>query len=227
MNKDDETAIKALRNRATLLMREWNRPDHLFKLDKDRVTLLVVDMQNFVCSPRDGHPLPDVNEVIKNINILVDHCHRMKIPVIWIRQNLTIDGKGSDAGLYPLFHRKPLSEDVCNRSRGTEIFGDLHYDHVLDRQVIKNRYSAFIRDASNLYETLKSLERSQLMIAGLAANVCVESTVRDAMQLDYEVILVNNATSTFDEVLLEATLINVKLFFGDVRSTEEVLEELQ
>jgi ureidoacrylate peracid hydrolase len=98
---------------------------------------------------------------------------------------------------------------------------------VLDYQVIKNRYSAFIRGASNLDETLKSLNRTQLIIAGLAANVCVESNVRDAMQLDYEIILVKNATATFDEVLLEATLTNVKLFFGDVRSTEEVLEELR
>jgi ureidoacrylate peracid hydrolase len=227
LKTDNEEIVTAIRNRAELLLREWNRPEHLYKLDKDRAVFIVIDMQNFVCSPGDGQPLSGLNEVIRNINTLADHFHDSGIPVIWIRQNFTGDEKENDAGLYPLFHRKPLSGEVCNRSRGTEISADLHYDNALDIQVPKNRYSAFIRGASNLEEILKSLNRNQLIIAGLAANVCVESTARDAMQLDYEVILVKNATSTFDEILLEATLTNVKIFFGDVRSTEEVLEELR
>jgi ureidoacrylate peracid hydrolase len=227
MEKNEEIAITTLRNKAASLVREWNRPVHLFKLDRGRAALILIDMQNFVCSPGDGRLLPGVNEVIRNINMLADHCHGNNIPVIWLRQNFTIDEKGSDAGLYPLFHRKPLSGDICNRSTATEICRELHYDPALDREVLKKRYSAFSRGASNLGETLRLLNRNQLIIAGIAANVCVESTVRDAMQLDYEVILVKNATTTFDEVLLEATFTNVKLFFGDVRDAEEVLEELR
>jgi hypothetical protein len=38
-------------------------------------------------------------------------------------------------------------------------------------------------------EGLGSLMRGQLMAAGVAANVCVESTARDAMQLDYVVMI--------------------------------------
>ncbi len=58
------------------------------------------------------------------------------------------------------------------------------------------------------------------------ANVCVESTVRDAMLLDYEVILVSDAIAAMDRVVLEVTLMNTRLFFGDVRDTATVLEDL-
>jgi len=40
--------------------------------------------------------------------------------------------------------------------------------------------------------------------------------VRDAMQLDYEVILLRDCTSSFDGLLFEAMPGNVTLFFGDV-----------
>jgi len=227
MKKKKNPAIRHLRNRAAFLMREWNRPEHLFRPDKEKAVFIVIDMQNFCCSPREGRFLQSMDDVIRNINLLADHCHKEKIPVIWIRQSFNIDQNKSDAGLYPLFHRRPLSEEICNGSRGTEIYEELHFDRGIDCEVIKNRYSPFATGASNINEILRTLERNQLLIAGLAANVCVESTARDAMQRDYEVILLRDATAAFDEILFEATLTNIGLFFGDVRRTYEVLDELE
>jgi ureidoacrylate peracid hydrolase len=223
---DHQNAVDTLRGSAARLINEWGRPGHLFAPDRERAAFIVIDMQNFACQPHGGHVLPGIREAGDTINRVADQCRRLRIPVVWIRQNFTVDEKGNDAGLYPLFHRQPLSGDLCNRSWGTGIHRELHYDPALDHQLFKNRYSPFIPGASNLAETLKSLGRRQLIIAGVAANVCVESTVRDAMQLDYEVILLRDGISTFDELLLEATLANVRLFFGDVRTSEEVLEAL-
>jgi len=220
---DHEKAIDTLRGGVARLIKEWDRPEHLFAPDRERAAFIVIDMQNFACLPHGGNSLPGIEEIVNTINRVVHHCRRIRIPVVWIRQNYTLDEKGSDAGLYPRFHRQPLSADLCNRSAGTEIYRELQYDPALDHQVFKNRYSPFIPGASNLAETLKSLGRSQLIIAGVAANVCVESTVRDAMQHDYEVILLRDGTSTFDDLLFEAMLANVRLFFGDVRTSEEVL----
>lgn len=152
MEKSEEEVINLLRSKVALLLREWNRPEHLFSLDADRAVLLVIDMQNFVGSPRVGPAFPSSGEVIRNINTLVDHCHGMMIPVIWIRQNFTV--RESEAGFYPLFHRGPFSGEVYNSSQGTEICEDLHYNPALDHQVTKNGYSAFSRGASNLEDTL-------------------------------------------------------------------------
>ncbi|MCX5977081.1 MAG: isochorismatase family protein [Coprothermobacterota bacterium] len=82
-------------------------------------------------------------------------------------------------------------------------------------------------DFFKLQEKLDSLKRTQLIVAGIAANVCVESTVRDAMQLDYEVTLVSDGITTFDKTLLESAIRNTMLFFGDVSTTEEIMEALR
>jgi len=96
-----------------------------------------------------------------------------------------------------------------------------------DHVVFKNRYSAFLANPPELERRLDVLKRTQLIIAGIAANVCVESTARDAMQLDYEVVVIADAVDTFDKTLLKNTLKNIMLFFGDARTTEEVMDELR
>lgn len=66
-----------------------------------------------------------------------------------------------------------------------------------------------------------------MIVAGIAANVCVESAVRDAMQLDYEVALAADGVATFDQSLLKSTLKNTMLFFGDVLTTQEIMDRLK
>ena len=62
-----------------------------------------------------------------------------------------------------------------------------------------------------------------LVIAGVATNVCCESTARDAMMLDYEVLMVSDACAAATDEEHRSALNNLYLFFGDVQTTEEVL----
>jgi nicotinamidase-related amidase len=41
------------------------------------------------------------------------------------------------------------------------------------------------------------LAKQQLMVIGLIASICVESTVRFGPELDYEVTMVRDATTSF------------------------------
>ena len=100
-----------------------------------------------------------------------------------------------------------------------------HLVFSLDHQVVKNRYSPFINNSSELPHLLKTLKRSQLIFCGVLLNVCVESSIRDAMQLDFEPILISDATTSVDRIVYEVSLFNIKLFFGDVYNTEEIIEE--
>ena len=100
---------------------------------------------------------------------------------------------------------------------------DYNRDHV----VFKNRYSAFLSKPPELGDKLESLSRTQLLIAGIAANVCVESTLRDAMQLDYEVVLVSDGTTAPEAAALQNTLYNTRLFFGDVQTADEIAIKLR
>jgi ureidoacrylate peracid hydrolase len=95
-----------------------------------------------------------------------------------------------------------------------------------DLRVAKNRYSAFIPGSSSLERSLKEREIDTVLLAGTKTNVCVECTARDAMMLDYKVVLLSDCTAALSDDEQRATLENVIQQFGDVLSSGEVLERL-
>ena len=56
--------------------------------------------------------------------------------------------------------------------------------------------------------------------------MCCECTARDAMMLDYKVVLLSDCTAALSDDEQRATLENVIQQFGDVLSSDEVLELL-
>jgi ureidoacrylate peracid hydrolase len=92
-----------------------------------------------------------------------------------------------------------------------------------DPIVNKHRYSAFV--GTRLDSILRTFQRSSLIMTGVATNVCVESTSRDALFLDYHVVFMADATAANDgPAAHEATLENIRRHFGVVATTDEVLE---
>ena len=79
--------------------------------------------------------------------------------------------------------------------------------------ITKTRYSGFA--GTTLDSQLRVRGIQYLFFAGIAANVCVESTLRDAYFLDYWPILVADGTmAAGGQKMYEATLFNVESFFG-------------
>jgi ureidoacrylate peracid hydrolase len=154
------------------------------------------------------------------------------VPVIWLKQEFSADSK--DAGLLPFFHsaspisnkrEKPL-KGLQVGSVGSRLWKDCDYDSKKDFIISKCRYSPFTSGSSNLDGFLRTLKRDTLIITGVATNICCETTARDAMMYDYKVVLVSDATATNDQILHEISLMNIKLFFGDIALTCEVINEI-
>ena len=198
----------------------------LFIPDSSKAAFVVIDMQNFSCAPADVDPMPGLGVVIENINQLVCICRKKGIPIIWVRHNISVEGDSNNGGLFSKFHGEERISAVTNHCKGTEIYCKMDFDSARDHVVFKNRYSAFISNPPELKDKLDELGRTQLLIAGIAANVCVDSTLRDAMQLDYEVVLVSDGTTAPEESVLKSTLKNVRQFFCDVQTAKEIAEKL-
>ena len=62
-----------------------------------------------------------------------------------------------------------------------------------------------------------------VILTGVATNVCVESTARDAFAMDYYVVLLSDCTGTFSSQLQELTLLNVNQVFGTVCTSDEIV----
>jgi len=90
-----------------------------------------------------------------------------------------------------------------------------------DLVVTKTRYSGFA--GTTLDSQLRVRGIQYLFFAGIAANVCVESTLRDAYFHDYWPILLTDGTmAAGGRSAYEATIFNVESFFGWTIGSEEL-----
>ena len=77
-----------------------------------------------------------------------------------------------------------------------------------------------------MHAQLQNLGIENLMVAGTATNMCSESTARDAMMLDYKVVMVEDANAArYDDDHL-AGLTSFFQSFGDVRTTDDTIAML-
>jgi ureidoacrylate peracid hydrolase len=95
-----------------------------------------------------------------------------------------------------------------------------------DIVIVKSRYSGF--HGTDLDSILRGLGIRNLLIAGIASNVCVESTIRDAFFLEYWPVMIEDATMPAGSAdIHRATVYNVKTFFGWVANSEDVATALR
>jgi nicotinamidase-related amidase len=95
-----------------------------------------------------------------------------------------------------------------------------------DPIVYKSRFSPFVAGASDIETVLRARGIENLIVTGTATNMCCESAARDAMMLDYRVVMVADANAArYDDDHL-AGLTSFYQSFGDVRTTDEVIADL-
>jgi len=89
-----------------------------------------------------------------------------------------------------------------------------------DIVVPKTRYSGFFN--STLDSTLRARGVRSLVFTGIATNVCVESTLRDAFHLEYFAVMLEDATHELGgSAIQKAAVYNVETFFGWVATVDD------
>jgi len=94
-----------------------------------------------------------------------------------------------------------------------------------DLVITKSRYSGFA--GTPLDALLRGRGIRTLLMAGIASNVCVESTLRDAYFHEYWPVMIEDATMPAGSPEIQrATVYNVTTFFGWVSTAREVAAAL-
>jgi nicotinamidase-related amidase len=88
----------------------------------------------------------------------------------------------------------------------------------------KTTYGAFA--STGLDATLRNLGIETLVLGGVVTNRCVETTMRDATDRGYRVILVDDGSATFSQEMQDATTLSLQGAYGFVRQTDDVLSLL-
>jgi ureidoacrylate peracid hydrolase len=120
-------------------------------------------------------------------------------------------------------------------TNGAELYPELEINEE-DIIVTKKRYSAFISGSSPLDRILRFMDKDTVIIAGGATNVCCGTSARDAMMLDYKVIVIADANAPITlpfmkhlsaDKIHEAELVNLSTFFAMVCTTDELLNKIR
>ncbi|MBF8186220.1 cysteine hydrolase [Nonomuraea sp. K274] len=86
--------------------------------------------------------------------------------------------------------------------------------------VNKHRYSAFAGTDLDMILRVAGIE--SILLTGVATNVCVESTLRDGLFLDYHVTLVEDCSAAYSQAAHDGTAEKVATCFGQVITSDEV-----
>jgi ureidoacrylate peracid hydrolase len=198
------------------------------QIDSQRTALIVIDMQNTFCEPGSPAEVPQSRGIIDPINALSKELRKKGVPVIWILHANSQFGEKSD---WELFFNNVVASDVKTRTiqslnpEKQAVWKDLKTSEE-DLTIMKNRYSALITGSSSLERTLRNLGIDTLLIAGTKTNICCESTARDAMMLDFKVVMVEDCCAALSDDEHQAALESIIQQFGDVRTSAQVLEIL-
>ena len=197
-------------------------------LDARRTALIVIDMQNAFVAPGAPIEVPGARAIVPAINRLAAVLRSRGAPVIWVLHENTPDGRDWER-FFGVFvrpeNRAAAARALAAGSELQKLWPELELG-AGDIRLAKNRYSALIPGASRLGAVLNDHRIDTLLIAGTKTNVCCESTARDAMMLDYKVVLLSDCTAALSDEEHRGTLENVIQQFGDVLSVDEVLERL-
>jgi ureidoacrylate peracid hydrolase len=203
---------------------------HLFdSLDPKKSALVVIDMQNAFVAPGAPMEVPAARAIVAPINRLAAELRKRGVTVIWISHQNAKDGRDW-AGFFDAFIAPGRRADAAAAlSAGAELqklWPELKVAPG-DLRLSKNRYSALIRGASYLEQELRKRGIDTLLIAGTKTNVCCECTARDAMMLDYKVVMLSDCTAALSDEEHLATLENMIQQFGDVLTADEALALLK
>lgn len=222
-------------------MIELNAKPEAIAVDFDRTAVVVVDMQN-ACASKGGMldiagaDLSDAMRVVGTIRGVLAAARRAKVPVVYLQMGYKPDLSNSGGPNSPNWH-KELAMHLMNKrpelkgkllTEGTwdfEIVEELAPE-AGDLVIVKTRYSGFA--GTTLDSQLRVRGIRYLFFAGIATNVCVESTLRDAYFQDYWPILLRDGSMPAgNSSVQEATLYNVESFFGWSAKSEDLIAILE
>ena len=212
------------------------RPEPV-EVDFRRTAMVVVDMQNGFASKGGmldiaGVDISGAPAVVQSIGTLLTAARGAGIPVVYLQMGFKPDLSNSGGPESPNWHKElALRLMNCRPELKGRLLVEGTWDFAIvdelaprpgDLVIMKTRYSGFAR--TNLDAELHARGIRYLLFTGIATNVCVESTLRDAFFLDYWPILIADAAmAAGTPAMHDATILNVESFFGWTVRSEELL----
>ena len=197
-------------------------------IDPHRTAHAVIDMQNGFMEPGAPVEVPEARTIVGNINRLSGAVREGGGLNVFVR--FATPGDGDPA--WPVFYERMGLAAETHRAAFAP--GAHHWQlwpeldvRPEDAVIEKCRFSAFTPGASGLDALLRGRGIDTVIVTGTLTNCCCESTARDAMQLNYRVLMAADANAALSDEAHAATLHILAMVFADLHSTDELVELLK
>jgi ureidoacrylate peracid hydrolase len=222
-------------------MPKLNAKPEAIDVEFAKSAIVLVDMQNAFASKGGlldiaGVNLADAPRVIGTIGYITCAARSAGVPVIYLRMAYKPDLSDAGGERSPNCYKELAMHTMRTRPEyNSKLLVEGTWDAAIvddltpesgDLVITKTRYSGF--SGTTLDSQLRVRGIQFLFFAGIATNVCVESTLRDAYFLDYWPILLADATMPAGGPgIFEATVFNVESFFGWTMTSDELRAQLK
>ncbi len=210
------------------------RPEAL-RLKPSETAVIVVDMQNAYASAGGyvdiaGFDVAGAAGAVAKTKIVLDAARAAGVTVIFFQNGWDKDYVEAGTPGSPNWHKSNALKTMRARP---ELAGTLlakgTWDYAIvdelkprpgDIVIAKTRYSGFFN--TNIDSVLRARGIRNLVFTGVATNVCVESSLRDAFHLEYFGVVLEDATHHLGpDFIQQASLYNIEKFFGWVSTVAD------
>ena len=216
------------------------RPEPI-EVSLEQSAIVVVDMQNAFASRGGlldlaGIDISAADAVVRRIGPVLDAARASDVPIVYLQTGYKPDlsNGGGEGSPNP---RKETA--LCLMRARPELKGKLLVEGTWDFEIVedltpkpgdvvvlKTRYSGFA--GTTLDSVLRARGIRYLFFVGIATNVCVESTLRDAYFHEYWPVLVTDGTMQAGPPAAQAaTIFNVESFFGWTLGADSLIHSLK
>ena len=222
-----------------ILLANQSRIDELHRCQSGQTALLVIDMQRGFLDPGAALEVLEGRQIIPNVRRLIDVCRRRGVPVVFSQfvystsvpclrgdpfgiEHLPADEGGSTGFGYASRNCLigPASEDGPN---SVDVVAELA--RLPNELVVRGHtYDKFYGTPLDL--ALRSQDVRYLLITGVVTDVCVNATLMSAASRNYRVTAVTDGVATLWPELQQACFAIWKRKFARLRTTDEVVKEL-
>lgn len=201
-----------------------------FKISHDKTALLIIDMQ--VLDACWGHGM------FAKPSVQGEHAYyKQRLAIITTNIRKLLDAFRAKGMLVCHTRMESMRKDGADRSRQHKILGIHAEPNSKEGRIIEplkpiDDELVFVKTAScpfnstNIRYVLNNMGITQLVICGVVTNGCVSTTVRNASDLSYEVIVPEDACGAFSQWHHETSIEILRDDYARIRSTEDIVAEI-
>ena len=187
-------------------------------ISPERCALLMIDMQGGFIEESSSLCVSGAKATIEACGRALDIARKRGVLIYHVNRRYAIDGSDVEPVRRELWEQggKPLSAAQPTSLEAPDRLKALEGEHVL----IKPRFSAFFD--TSLDDDLRERNVNTVILAGTTTPNCIRTTCYDALSLNYDVVIVEDATSSRSSEVQKANIEDMRFIGAHITCSAEL-----